>query len=123
MEDLSIKLIDFGLAREINSMKKTSSKGDKDNKENFMGNQQKSNVKKNMLERRLTKHIVTRWYRSPEVILLQDYDFQLDMWSLGCIFSEMLGKLHKQNVHGPLFPGKSCYPISPTYKQIFDENI
>lgn len=39
----------------------------------------------------LTKHIVSRWYRSPEVILLQQYDYSVDVWSAGCIFAELLG--------------------------------
>ena len=33
--------------------------------------------------------IMTRWYRAPEVILLQDYDPKIDMWSLGSIFAEL----------------------------------
>ncbi len=41
----------------------------------------------------------TSWYRSPEMILTpRTYTKAIDMWSVGCIFSEMLtGK--------PLFPG------------------
>ena len=41
----------------------------------------------------LTKHLVTRWYRSPEIILLQDHDFKSDIWSAGCILAELLGKV------------------------------
>lgn len=44
------------------------------------------------LKRSLTRHIVTRWYRPPEVILVQDYDYKVDIWSAGCIFAELLGK-------------------------------
>lgn len=36
------------------------------------------------LARELTKHVVTRWYRAPEVILLSDkYTAAIDMWSIG----------------------------------------
>jgi mitogen-activated protein kinase 1/3 len=42
------------------------------------------------LKRQLTKHVVTRWYRAPELILLQDYSSAVDVWSLGCIFAELL---------------------------------
>ncbi len=42
---------------------------------------------------KMTKHILTRWYRAPEVILLEPYDAAVDIWSIGCIFGEMLGKL------------------------------
>ena len=38
------------------------------------------------LERQLTQHVVTRWYRAPELILMQDhYTGAIDIWSVGCI--------------------------------------
>ena len=61
-------------------------------------------------------HVVTRWYRAPELILLQEYSCAVDVWSAGCIFAELLGmqiesvKDHHDRV--ALFPGKSCYPLS-----------
>lgn len=33
---------------------------------------------------------MTRWYRAPEVILLEEYDTKIDIWSIGCIFGEIL---------------------------------
>jgi len=37
--------------------------------------------------------VVTSWYRAPELILLkEDYNFSIDVWSLGCIFFEMVAK-------------------------------
>jgi len=49
----------------------------------------------------LTDDVATRWYRPPEVILgSQKYSKALDIWSVGCIFGEML--LGKQ-----VFPGDS----------------
>merc|ERR1712039_499590 len=65
-------------------------------------------------------HVVTRWYRAPEVILLQQKQASLkavDMWSVGCIFGELL-QMQKENCstvwkRGPLFPGDSCFPLSP----------
>lgn len=42
------------------------------------------------MTKELTGHVVTRWYRAPEVILLEkDYTSEIDMWSLGCIFGEL----------------------------------
>lgn len=39
----------------------------------------------------LTHEVVTLWYRAPEVLLgLNDYDFALDMWAVGCILGELL---------------------------------
>ena len=47
----------------------------------------------------LTEYVVTRWYRAPEVVLnSSQYTEQIDVWSVGCVFSELLGRT-------PLFPG------------------
>jgi mitogen-activated protein kinase 1/3 len=43
------------------------------------------------VQRGYTQHVITRWYRAPEVILLQQYSTPVDVWSAGCIFAEMLG--------------------------------
>lgn len=68
------------------------------------------------LTRQLTKHVVTRWYRAPELILLQDYTQAVDVWSLGCIFAELLSmqaeSVPNHRERAPLFPGKSCFPLS-----------
>eukprot|EP00968_Pinguiococcus_pyrenoidosus_P026065 scaffold7052_cov254-Pinguiococcus_pyrenoidosus.AAC.70 len=68
------------------------------------------------LKRQLTKHVVTRWYRAPELILLQDYTAAVDVWAVGCIFAELLS-MQQASVPNfddrePLFPGKSCFPLS-----------
>jgi len=48
----------------------------------------------------LTEYVATRWYRAPEVILSwKQYTKAIDMWSVGCIFAELLGLK-------PLFQGK-----------------
>ncbi|XP_046374434.2 mitogen-activated protein kinase 7-like [Haliotis rufescens] len=48
----------------------------------------------------MTQYVATRWYRAPEILLsLVEYGTAVDMWSVGCIFAEMLGRKH-------LFPGK-----------------
>jgi mitogen-activated protein kinase 1/3 len=74
-------------------------------------------MRKNM-KRELTGHVVTRWYRAPELILLEkDYGPAIDMWSVGCIFAELLGMMKESAAtyldRKPLFPGKSCFPLSP----------
>ena len=50
----------------------------------------------------MTEHVVTRWYRPPELMLCPDglYSYGVDMWSVGCILAELLGRR-------PLFPGKN----------------
>jgi len=51
--------------------------------------------------RPLTEYVCTRWYRAPEVLCSwADYGPAIDMWSLGCIFAEMLRRR-------PLLPGKN----------------
>lgn len=52
-----------------------------------------------------TDYVATRWYRAPELILAHSatYSTAIDMWSVGCIFAEMLGR------GKPLFPGNNAY--------------
>jgi len=47
----------------------------------------------------LTEYVVTRWYRAPEIMLAcRVYTKAIDVWSVGCIFAELLGRK-------PIFPG------------------
>eukprot|EP00931_Biecheleriopsis_adriatica_P078520 TRINITY_DN51979_c0_g1_i1.p1 TRINITY_DN51979_c0_g1~~TRINITY_DN51979_c0_g1_i1.p1 ORF type:complete len:404 (-),score=96.17 TRINITY_DN51979_c0_g1_i1:121-1332(-) len=47
----------------------------------------------------MTEYVCTRWYRAPEVLCSWlDYTTAIDIWSIGCIFAEMLERK-------PLFPG------------------
>lgn len=49
----------------------------------------------------LTQLVVTLWYRAPELLLgTETYGADVDMWSLGCIFGELLSK-------GPILQGKN----------------
>lgn len=76
-----LKLADFGLARSFNFPLKP---------------------------RNLTKEIVTLWYRAPELLLGEkQYSTAIDIWSVGCIFAEMINK-------APLFMGDS--QIDQIYK-------
>lgn len=71
----------------------------------------------------MTEYVVTRWYRSPELLLsCHGYDSKVDMWSVGCIFGEILGRK-------PLFPGKDFLHTmnlifrvigSPSYSDIYN---
>lgn len=48
-----------------------------------------------------TPIVVTLWYRAPELLLCaKEYSTPIDMWSVGCIFAELL-------LMNALFPGKS----------------
>ncbi|CAL9064446.1 unnamed protein product [Musa banksii] len=49
-----------------------------------------------------TDYVATRWYRAPELCgsFFSKYTPAIDIWSIGCIFAEMLTRK-------PLFPGKN----------------
>jgi cell division cycle 2-like protein len=50
---------------------------------------------------KLTQLVVTLWYRAPELLLgAKTYGAAIDMWSVGCIFGEILTR-------DPLLPGKN----------------
>jgi mitogen-activated protein kinase 1/3 len=144
-DNYQIKICDFGLARSVTKIvdvdnedkkdekpkdKKTSSmakftkkksglineetqlseKFDKMGKPGLGGNKSNKPL--------LSVHVVTRWYRAPELILIEkDYTEAIDMWSVGCIFGELMMMI-KENAktfmdRTPLFPGKCCFPLSP----------
>jgi serine/threonine protein kinase len=55
----------------------------------------------------MAEYVVTRWYRAPELLLsCSDYGPPIDMWSVGCILAELLGRK-------PLFPGAHCSVAFP----------
>lgn len=79
--DCNLKITDFGLARGVfRNMDDESKSTEGDDME-------------------LTEYVVTRWYRAPEVMCsARKYDEAVDIWSVGCIFAELL-------LRKPLFPG------------------
>jgi mitogen-activated protein kinase 1/3 len=137
-EDCSVRICDFGLARSVEGIegahdKKEEATNDDDDMDEHVtknattkpkegkGKLVKSSgglIKAKNVKRELTGHVVTRWYRAPELILLEkDYTAAIDVWSLGCILAELLGMI-KENAptfldRSPLFPGTSCFPLSP----------
>lgn len=69
--------------------------------------------------RELSGHIATRWYRPPEIILLEKvYTTSVDMWGAGCVFAELLEMIPQNqpdiSKRSALFPGESCFPLSPS---------
>lgn len=49
----------------------------------------------------ITNYVATRWYRAPELMLLDRmYSKSVDMWAVGCILAELFGRR-------PIFPGKN----------------
>ena len=60
------------------------------------------------------------------IILERKYSKAIDIWSVGCIFGELMTMTSNFTERKPLFPGKACYPLSPPktkdmdYKKIND---
>jgi mitogen-activated protein kinase 1/3 len=104
--DCSVKLCDFGLAR---SVKRQQEK---------VRRLEERALTDASVQSRMTSHVVTRWYRAPELILMErKYDSAVDVWSLGCVFAELLQT--RRECRGsaaervPLIFGGSCFPLSP----------
>jgi mitogen-activated protein kinase 1/3 len=92
-QDCNVILCDFGLARSL--PEKTH-------------------------KRSLTTHVASRWYRAPELILDQkNYEFEVDMWSIGCILGELVSftdpyrSKTRLKIGLPILQGSSCFPMSP----------
>mmetsp|Transcript_1303 Transcript_1303/g.1628 ORF Transcript_1303/g.1628 Transcript_1303/m.1628 type:complete len:180 (-) Transcript_1303:479-1018(-) len=104
-ESLEVKICDFGFARALHHPLHATMKG-----------------KKTAPSRKLTQHCQTRFYRAPEVILLEDYGEKIDIWSMGCVMAEMISSQHhyRKLIQKPtdrvLFLGLSCYPMTPPSK-------
>ncbi|GMS90071.1 hypothetical protein PENTCL1PPCAC_12246, partial [Pristionchus entomophagus] len=61
-ERCQVKILDFGLAR----------------------------LFEQAASRNMTAYVVTRFYRAPEVVVGLPYSEKVDVWSIGCIFAEMI---------------------------------
>lgn len=74
----------------------------------------------------MTSHVATRFYRAPELILMEkDYGKEVDIWAAGVIWGELLCTL-EENCTNPkkrrcLFPGRYCFPLSPDIMADCDE--
>lgn len=43
--------------------------------------------------RHMTQEVVTQYYRAPEILMgSRHYSNSIDIWSVGCIFAELLGR-------------------------------
>jgi len=123
-QDCSVKICDFGLSRALGEDPKGLAElPNTPRGAEVAGGGVPVVPHTSRLKRHLTGHVVTRWYRAPELILLQEnYTEAIDVWSVGCIYAELLGMLEgtKTEDRGPLFPGSSCFPLSPDHKHKTD---
>jgi len=120
-QDCGVKICDFGLARAVNEQQdQVASKSEQQEDAAFSPVDHETAPPMvpaaARLKRTLTGHVVTRWYRAPEVLLLQDnYTDAIDVWGAGCTFAELLQMWDGYATcdRGPLFPGSSCALMSP----------
>lgn len=120
-QDCTVKIGDFGLARAIGGelLDEEHDHPMADNHSSPTSAAAPQVPHTQRLKKHLTRHVVTRWYRAPELILLQsNYTEAIDIWSVGCIYGELIGMLEGTHFsdRGPLFPGGSCFPLSPDKK-------
>jgi len=74
-KNCDLKICDFGLARGVDTQDPSA-------------------------QQVLTEYVVTRWYRAPELLVENEtYGPAIDIWSVGCILAEFLGRK-------ALFPGR-----------------
>jgi cyclin-dependent kinase 2 len=105
----SLKLADFGLARAfgipVRAYTHEVCKLNCIEQEQLLGKLVKAAT--DATERYVhTLQVVTLWYRAPEILLgAKHYSTPVDVWSLGCIFAEMINMK-------PLFPGDSVCLLS-----------
>lgn len=120
--DCSLKICDFGLSRSMTENTTNLSVVEEEGTEVTSAKLSMRKLSEGKLQRnikrQLSGHVVTRWYRAPELILLdKNYDKEIDVWSLGCVYAELLSMIRDNAPYyverGPIFPGKSCFPLSP----------
>lgn len=157
-EDCTAKICDFGLARQTHDLIDpfttcreesrnllSSYAGSKvQNKSSFaqqsafdlMSGQSQQllaaidDVKESLTQhkRRLSTHIATRLYRSPEVIILEKHYYKsMDIWSCGVIMADLFKYIcqdgaetaDKKKRSLQIFHGGHCFPLSPK-RVVFD---
>jgi mitogen-activated protein kinase 1/3 len=114
-QDCNVKICDFGLSRSLNdhcNYKATGRQFDTLNinsiklRKNIGRHQGKTTQqvknyfaemlvndrpRRKEMKRVISLHVGSRWYRAPEISLVEkSYDQSADLWSLGCIIYELL---------------------------------
>ena len=109
-KDCQVKLCDFGISRTLpDSLNGKGSGNSKRIRDSIMKHNLKSEQSERAIRKMVTKklttlkegmkdrprcmssHVSSRWYRAPELSLIEkQYDQASDMWSLGCCIFELL---------------------------------
>lgn len=94
-----LKVCDFGFARHLSRKSEWNNIHSQSNKSSDGDNEEKNGTS----SPELTDYVATRWYRSPELLLVSEnlpYGKEVDIWAIGCIMGELMDGQ-------PLFPGDS----------------
>ena len=111
----TLKLCDFGMCRfQISDLSKAATSLASPVKSSCKNIPQQN---KKTHRRTYTPHVVTRWYRPPEISLSTNHQSTaIDIWSTGCIFAELLFMLKESQCpcqdRRAFFPGKTGFPFS-----------
>lgn len=88
-ENCTVKICDFGISRATHMLRDMESSAASSSNQSF---------------RNFTPYVVTRWYRSPELLVNCRAEAPTDIWGVGCILAELLFKK-------PLFPGNTSLSV------------
>ena len=94
-----LKVCDFGFARHLSRKSDWNNIHSQSNKSSDGEDGDKNGTS----SPELTDYVATRWYRSPELLLVSEnlpYGKEVDIWAIGCIMGELMDGQ-------PLFPGDS----------------
>mmetsp|Transcript_6221 Transcript_6221/g.10121 ORF Transcript_6221/g.10121 Transcript_6221/m.10121 type:complete len:165 (+) Transcript_6221:474-968(+) len=116
-ESWNVRICDFGFARTDPFSSDPKTPTDKKELATILRGERETRQSRT---RALSPHVITRWYRPPEVILLEKkYTSAVDLWSAGCTIAEVLNSSPPYLNAGfnkdkkSLFRGEACYPLSP----------
>ena len=122
--ECDVKIADFGLARQI--LQDSEERPPSRQAVRLSPEQALHPRLAGGLARTLSRRVVTRYYRAPELLLgSQDYNIAIDMWSVGCILAEMLQSLESTTSPQPhervLFEGISGDEYPSDQDSLVDE--
>jgi len=127
---VQVKVCDFGLSRCI----KENSKTPKSMSQELMEKTDDPHLMKPLpFKPRITQHVVTRYYRAPEVCMKEQTRSllpKIDVWAIGCIFAELLQmiKLNCESLYEReiLLPGvcdEMLTPPNPSERGVTNDRI
>ena len=91
-EACNLKLCDFGLSRSLTADQSQAVRCNSKSRSEIAQELLEERPTRKARKRDLSNHVQSRWYRAPEVILLEKgYDERIDVWSAGCVLCELIG--------------------------------